>query len=194
MTDTPRSLLERLRARPDDDSWKRLLDLYTPLLERWLNQSGVDGADAADLLQEVFATLVRELPSFEHNERRGAFRCWLRTILVNRVRCFWSVRRSTPVTAGDRDLLLQLDRLEDPASDLSRLWDRQHDTFLARRVLELIEKDFTSSTWHAFRRLVLEGAKPAEVAAEMGLTVNAVLLAKSRVLRRARREIAGLTD
>jgi RNA polymerase sigma-70 factor (ECF subfamily) len=194
MTDTPRSLLERLRARPDDDSWRRLLDLYTPLLERWLNQSGVDGADAADLLQEVFATLVRELPSFEHNDRRGAFRCWLRTILVNRVRGFWNARRTTPVTADGRDIVRELDHLEDPASDLSRLWDRQHDTFLARRILELIEKDFTASTWHAFRRLVLEGAKPAEVAAEMGLTVNAVLLAKSRVLRRARQEIAGLTE
>ena len=194
MTSTPRSLLERLRDEPDDDSWKRLLNLYTPLLERWLHQSGVDGADAADLLQEVFATLVRELPSFEHNERRGAFRYWLRTILVNRVRGFWNARRTTPVPAGDRDILRELDRLEDPASDLSRLWDREHDTFLARRILEVIEKDFTSSTWHAFRRLVLEGAKPAEVAAQMGLTVNAVLLAKSRVLRRARQEIAGLID
>jgi RNA polymerase sigma-70 factor (ECF subfamily) len=194
MTDTPRSLLERLRARPDDASWKRFLDLYTPLLERWLRQSGVDDADAADLLQEVFATLVRELPSFEHNARTGAFRCWLRTILVNRVRCFWTDRRAAPVTADSRDILRDLDRLEDPTSDLSKLWDRQHDTFLARRVLELIEKDFTASTWHAFRRLVLEGAKPAAVAAEMGVTVNAVLLAKSRVLRRARQEIAGLTE
>jgi RNA polymerase sigma-70 factor (ECF subfamily) len=194
MTSTPRSLLERLRDEPDDDSWKRLLNLYTPLLERWLHQSGVDGADAADLLQEVFATLVRELPSFQHNARTGAFRCWLRTILINRVRVFWNARRTTPVPAGDRDILRELDRLEDPASDLSRLWDREHDTFLARRILEVIEKDFTSSTWHAFRRLVLEGAKPAEVAAQMGLTVNAVLLAKSRVLRRARQEIAGLID
>jgi RNA polymerase sigma-70 factor (ECF subfamily) len=194
MTETPRSLLERLRDHPDDDSWKQLIDLYSPLLQRWLRQSGVDSPDAEDLLQEVFATLVREMPHFAHNQRCGAFRCWLRTILVNRVRCFWNDRRTTPVTADARDILQDLDRLEDPASDLSQLWDRQHDTFLARRVLELIEKDFTSSTWHVFRRVVLEGAKPAEVAAEMGLTVNAVMLAKSHVLRRARQEIAGLTD
>lgn len=193
MTDTPRSLLERLRTQPDEDSWKRLLDLYTPLLQGWLRQFRAEGADAADLLQEVFATLVRQLPSFEHNEQRGAFRCWLRNILVNHVRCFWNARRTTPL-ADAQDIFQELDRLEDPASDLNRLWDRQHDTFLARRVLELIEKDFTSSTWHAFRRVVLEGTKPAAVAAEMGLTVNAVMLAKSRVLRRARQEIDGLTD
>ena len=133
------------------------------------------------------------MPSFEHNNQRGAFRCWLRNILVNHIRCFWNARRATPFTDAD-DILRELDRLEDPASDLNQLWDQQHDTFLARRVLELIEKDFTSSTWHAFRRVVLEGAQPAAVAAEMGLTVNAVMLAKSRVLRRARQEIGGLTD
>jgi len=191
--DTPRSLLERLRRQPDDESWKRLVDLYTPLLQRWLRQFRVEGADAADLLQEVFATLVRRMPSFEHNNQCGAFRCWLRNILVNHIRCFWNARRTTPFTDAD-DILRELDRLVDPASDLNQLWDQQHDTFLARRVLELIEKDFTSSTWHAFRRVVLEGAKPAAVAAEMGLTVNAVMLAKSRVLRRARQEIDGLTD
>lgn len=190
---TPQSLLQRLREKSDEDGWKRLVDLYTPLLQRWLRQFHIEGADAADLLQEVFATLVRCLPSFEHKGQPGAFRCWLRNILINHVRCFWNARRMTSFTDAN-NILQELDRLEDPAGDLNRLWDQQHNTFLARRVLELIEKDFTSSTWHAFRRLVLEGAKPAAVAAEMGLTVNAVMLAKSRVLRRARQEIAGLTD
>lgn len=190
---TPRSLLQRLRAKADEDGWKRLVELYTPLLQRWLRQFRVEGGDAADLLQEVFATLVKQLPSFEHNDRPGAFRSWLRNILVNHLRCFWNARRMNGLT-DHHDILQELDRLEDPASDLNRLWERQHNTFLARRVLELIEKDFTSSTWHAFRRVVLEGVKPAAVASEMGLTVNAVMLAKSRVLRRARQEIDGLTD
>lgn len=190
MTDTPRSLLERLREEPDEESWKRLVALYTPLLSRWLGQAAVAGTDADDVMQEVFVALVRELPQFEHNQQRGAFRCWLRSILINRLRIYWSAKR-TSTSAGDRQAL---DRLEDPASDLNRLWEREHDVLLAQRILQLIEKDFTASTWHVFRRVVLEGAKPAEVATETGLSVNAVLLAKSRVLRRARKEIAGLID
>ena len=192
MTDTPHSLLERLRERPDDQAWKRLVALYTPLLQRWLRQAGVAGSDADDLLQEVFTTLIREVPSFRHNQRTGAFRHWLHTILLNRLRGFWNARRMTPETADSSSILQALDRLEDPASDLNQLWEREHDAFLARRVLDLIEKDFTHTTWRAFRRVVLEGAKATEVAAETGLSVNAVLLAKSRVLRRARREIDGL--
>ncbi|MGH7224044.1 MAG: RNA polymerase sigma factor [Gemmataceae bacterium] len=194
MTDTPRSLLERLRHQPDEESWKRLVDLYTPLLLRWLRQAGVDASDADDVAQEVFVAVVREMPTFRHNQQRGAFRCWLRAILVHRLRKHWNAKQSTMATAGSAENLQALERLEDPASDLNRLWDREHDALLAQRVLQLIEQDFTSSTWHVFRRVVLDGAKPAEVAAETGLSVNAVLLAKSRVLRRARQEIAGLID
>lgn len=195
MTDTtPQSLLQRLREKPDEDGWKRLVDLYTPLLRRWLRQSGVKGNDADDLLQEVLTLLFRKLPSFEHNQQRGAFRCWLHTILLNRLRDHWKARQTTPETADAAEIVRELDRLQDPASDLNQLWDREHDVFLARRVLQVIENDFLPDTWQAFRRVFLDGAKPAEVAAEMGLSVNAVHLAKWRVLRRARREINGLID
>ena len=86
MTDTPNSLLVRLRLQPDDDSWKRLIDLYTPLLQRWLRKLDIHGSDADDLLQETFLVLVREISYFQHNHQQGAFRCWLRTVLVNRLR------------------------------------------------------------------------------------------------------------
>ena len=193
MTDTPRSLLERLRLQPNEDSWKRLVDLYTPLLSRWLRQAGVEGSDSDDLMQEVFVAVVREIPTFEHNQQHGAFRCWLRTILVHRLRSYWNAKQSTRAAVSAENLQA-LARLEDPASDLNRLWDREHDALLAERILQLIEKDFLPSTWQAFRRIVLDGGKPVDVAAELGLSVNAVLLAKSRVLRRARQEIDGLID
>ena len=87
-----------------------------------------------------------------------------------------------------------LDELEAPHSDLSRLWDQQHDQHVARRLMELVQPQFEPATWRAFRRVVLDGVKAAVVATELGMTVNAVLLAKSRVLSRLRQEVQGLTD
>jgi RNA polymerase sigma-70 factor (ECF subfamily) len=92
------------------------------------------------------------------------------------------------------DLDSALDRLADPASDLSRLWDREHDEFVLNRLLGLIEPEFRPATWQAFRRQVIDGASPDIVAAELGLSVNAVLIAKSRVLSRLRRNAEGLVD
>jgi RNA polymerase sigma factor (sigma-70 family) len=193
MAATPISLLERLRLRPDPASWQRLVDLYKPLVEAWLRSQGVQPADVEDLTQEVLSTLVREIPAFHHNLRPGAFRCWLRGIVLNRLRAFRRARRPLPV-AGNPSRGLALDELEDPSSDLSRRWDEEHDRHVVRRLLELIEPEFDPTTWQAFRLVVLEGKETREAAALLGLSPNAVRIARSRILARFRQEIDGLID
>src|SRR5262245_56944780 len=84
VSDTSVSLLERLRDQPDDSSWARMVDLYSPLLRDWIRRHHLQPSDADDLVQDVLAVVVRELVHFEHNRRTGAFRRWLRTILANR--------------------------------------------------------------------------------------------------------------
>lgn len=194
MPDTPISLLERLRLRPDEASWRRLVDLYTPLIHNWLRHHGIIDSDSDDLSQEVMQVLVRELPNFQHDLRPGAFRRWLRNVTVNRLRVFWRDRRSRPTATGANDFGHVLDQLEHPNSNLSRLWDEEHDRHVARRLLELIEPEFEPATWRAFRGLVLEGKRTADVAAELGISSNAVRIAKSRVLSRFRQEIEGILD
>jgi RNA polymerase sigma-70 factor (ECF subfamily) len=194
MSDTSASLLERLRQEPDAASWQRLVDLYTPLLQGWLRRNLVPANDVDDLVQEVMTVLVRELPNFRYDRERGSFRGWLRTITVNRLRMFWRSRQSRPLATGDSDLARKLDELEDPHSVLSQTWDREHDRHVARRLLDLIEREFEPATWRAFQRLALDDAPATAVAAELGLSLNAVYLAKFRVLKRLQQEIKGLTD
>jgi RNA polymerase sigma-70 factor (ECF subfamily) len=194
MDATPRSLLERLRREPDAASWKRLVDLYRPWLEAWFRQYQLPEADAEDLAQDVLAVLVREMPAFEHNRRPGAFRRWLRGIALNRLRGFWRDRQSGPQPAASEEAAKLLAQLPDPASDPERQWEQEHDQFIVRRLMELLEPEFTPSTWIAFRRQVIDGAKAAEVAAELDLTTHAAVLAKFRVMRRLRRELDGITD
>lgn len=194
MLDTSVSLLERLRRHPDDTSWQRLVDLYTPLLRGWLRRQLLPDEDIDDLVQEVMAVVVREIPNFHYDRRLGSFRGWLRAITVNRLRMFWRAKKSRPLATGDSDLARKLAELEDPRSRLSQLWDREHDRHVANRLLEMIAAEFEATSWQAFQRLAIDGAKPTDVATELGMSLNAVYLAKYRVLRRLRREIAGLTD
>lgn len=194
MSATSATLLERLRDRADAEAWQRLVDLYTPLLTGWLRRHALQAADVDDLVQEVLAAVAREAPQFRHSGRPGAFRHWLRTILANRLREFWRGRRLRPSATGDSDVAALLDQLADPQSGLSRLWDQEHDQHLVRRLLAMIEPQFAPATWQAFRRVVLEGARPDVAAAELGLTVNAVFVAKSRVLQRLRQESRDLLD
>ena len=65
---------------------------------------------------------------------------------------------------------------------------------LVARALQLMQADFQPATWRACWELVVHGRPAREVAAELGLTPNAVYLAKARVLARLRQELAGLWD
>ena len=194
MHTTSISLLQRLHAPSDETAWQRLLDLYQPLIQHWLRRSGLQSADVDDLVQDVLGVVVRKLPEFQHDERRGSFRAWLRAITVNRVRDFWRKQGARALATGNSECLQALDQLEDPHSHLSHLWDQEHDRHVLRRLTELIEPEFKPSTWQAFRRHVMEGQAADQVAAELGLSVNAVLIAKSRVLQRLREESQGLIE
>jgi RNA polymerase sigma-70 factor, ECF subfamily len=191
--ETSVSLLNRLSDRPTDPDWQRLFELYHPLLRSWALRAGVDSADADDLVQETLTVLVREMPGFQRG-RAGAFRTWLRGILANRLRDFFRARRCRPVAAGGSDLLECLDQLEAPDSRLSRLWDLEHDRHVAGKVLKIVQRDVEPATWQAFRRQVFDGISATDVAVEQGLSYNAALLAKSRILKRLRAELAGLVE
>jgi RNA polymerase sigma-70 factor (ECF subfamily) len=191
--ETSVSLLERLAGAPTDDDWRRLVDLYQPLLRAWMTRAGVLSADADDLIQEVLLVIFREVGRFERRGK-GAFRSWLRTILAHRLRDFFRGQKYRPTATGDSDFLRRLDELEAPGSALSRLWDRDHDEHVAASLMRRVQGDFAPMTWEAFRRHALEGEPAARVAAEVGLSLNSVLLAKSRVLKRLRQELDGLVE
>ncbi len=193
MAQTPPSLLERLRKHPDDqDAWRRFDDLYRPLLASWMRRYSVQPHDADDLVQQVLEVVLRELPHFEYDPAKGRFRSWLRSILVNQLRTFWRSQKSRPQADSEffEKILLQL---EEEKSDLSRLWDQEHDRHVSQRLLALIEPEFSKTTWRAFRRL-MDGEPAGKVATDLGISVNAAYLAKSSVLKRLRQEMEGLRD
>jgi RNA polymerase sigma-70 factor, ECF subfamily len=171
-----------------------MLDLYTPLIYRWLCRYSIQHDDAQDLAQEVLLAAVRTLPQFHHAGRVGSFRAWLRTTTANRVRAFLRSRQRRPVVGGGSEYLGMLDQLEDSNSEISRQWEREHDEHVVRQLFKAVENEFEPSTWRAFWRVVKDGEKPMLIAAELQMSVNAVLLAKSRVLRRLRQEMQGLMD
>jgi RNA polymerase sigma factor (sigma-70 family) len=193
MVETSASLLERLRAGRDDAAWRRLDDLYRPLIRSWLRRDPTLGEEADDVVQEVMSVLVRELPVFQR-QRTGSFRRWLRTVTAHRLAAHYRSRKSRPVALGAPQEECPLVQLADSRSELSRMWDDEHDRFVLRRLMDLIAPQFEPTTLAAFRRVVFDEVAPAQAAEELGLSLNAVLLAKSRVLGRLRQEAEGLID
>ena len=191
--ETSLSLLESLKPDANPDAWTRLVDLYGPLIRRWLIRHGARGADVEDVTQDVFAVVVRRLPEFRH-EHAGAFRGWLKAIAANCVRDYWRRANRQPAPVGGSDFGQLVKQWEDPQSELSQLWNREHDEHVTRYLIAQIQPQFSEKTWMIFQRFALEGHSADEVARELGTTPNAVFIAKSRVLAKFRQLALGLLD
>jgi RNA polymerase sigma-70 factor (ECF subfamily) len=146
------------------------------------------GGDVDDVAQDVMVILVQELLKFRWRGQ-GTFRGWLHRVVYHQLLTHWKKKNRRPATA---DLLLR--QLEDPGSALSRQWDTEHNLYVMRRLLEFVEAKFEPNTVEAFRRYGLEDEDPARVARDLGMTLEAVYLAKSRVLKRLRQEGQYLLD
>jgi RNA polymerase sigma-70 factor (ECF subfamily) len=187
MDTTSASLLERLRQPTAEADWERFVQLYTPFLQEWARQTGLQAQDADDLVQEVFVAALHELPQFSYDKNKS-FRGWLRTVARRK----WANRqrgRQKAAEAADGDL----SNVAGP-EDLEAFWDAEHHKRLTARALELMQADFEPTTWKACWEFVVQSRPAADVAVELGLSENAVYLAKWRVTRRLREELQGLLD
>ena len=181
------TLLDTIKSDGGNESWRVLNELYAPLVRNWLRRTGVRLDDEDDLIQEVFLLVMNKIKSFEHSERTGSFRSWLKQVTINCFRNHVRKRGNKPLSPGGTDFGLFIARCEDPASDESRIWDEEHERGLLAYLLEQVKGRFQAATYAAFVETAIKGRPSGEVAAELGLSRGAVHTAKSRVLAEMRR-------
>jgi RNA polymerase sigma-70 factor (ECF subfamily) len=188
MDNTPLTLLQRLRRPDDAEAWRRFVALATPFLFDVARRWGLQDANAADVVQDVFAVLAQKLPAFRYDPAHS-FRSWLRTILLNRCRDRHRRRAAAVVEPAGRPLPEAA--VTDPADLFA---DEEYRHTLAVRALRLMQAEFPEKTWRACWEQVVNDRPAAEVTRELGISVNSAYLARSRVLARLRQELAGLLD
>jgi RNA polymerase sigma-70 factor (ECF subfamily) len=188
---TSLTMLDRVRAS-DPDAWRRLVHLYGPLVFAWCRRAGLGPEDAADLLQEVWGAVAAHVAAFRRTAESGSFRGWLWTITRNKLRDHFRARAGKPAADGGSAALARLAAVPDdePADDPSS----DAGGGLLHRALDLIRGDFEDRTWQAFWRTAVDGHAAGDVAAALGMSLDAVYQAKARVLRRLREELRGLAD
>ena len=187
---TSPSLIQQVADR-DPEAWRRLTELYGPLIFHWCRKQGLGEHDAADVLQDVFASVARAVEGFEL--RPGAtFRGWLWTITRNQIRDWFRRRARQTLAAGGTAAWQQLaDVAESLSDDPDEFTEPSEMNALFRRGLEFVRCEFEERTWQIFWQAVVQEQPTSEVAEQFGITPNAVRQARSRVLRRLRRELGG---
>ncbi len=170
------------------------MSIYRPFIDGQVRKYPQLRDEAEDIVQNICMVLMRELPSFER-QRTGSFRKWLRQVVVNQLRIGARKQRARPIpSSAVGELDLALDQLLDPASEASRRWDEEHDQEVLRRVLDIVQRETNPVHWQVFQLHVLDNQPAETVATTMGVSLNFIHLAKSRIKQRLQCEVRGLLN
>jgi RNA polymerase sigma factor (sigma-70 family) len=183
---TRQSLLVRLRNHQDHQAWAQFVEVYAPLIYDYARQRGLQDADAADLTQTCLSRLAATVGSLEYDPERGTFRGWLFTLVRNKLRDFLDRRQGWQQGSGDSRVQQLLENLSAPEPDEAADWDREWCRNMFAWAADKVRPRVLETTWQAFWKTTVEGKAGQEVAAELGMTVAAVYLAKSRVMAHLR--------
>ena len=185
------TLLTRLKSADDGDAWRRFVDLYTPLVYRYCRCRGLQDADARDVTQQVLASVLKAIETFEYDPQRGRFRDWLGTIALHEViRHQRKDRRpGKGMGAGQGDSAAE--RINGPVDPA---WLEEFNVYIFAAALERIRPDFDDDSWQAFDWTWLANVKPQDAAERLGKSSAWIYKARYRVLQRLRVEIEFLTN
>lgn len=182
------SLLIRLRTPDDTEAWNQFIDLYAPLLYGFFRRRGLQDADAADVTQEALQGCASSLPNFDYDKQQGSFRSWLYAIARNKLADYLAKRERQQSGRGDTASFDLLNTVASPDDDLQR-WEQEYRQRMFAWAAEQVRERVQESTWQAFWRTSIDGVSGAAVADELGMSVGAVYVAKSRVVAQIKSKV-----
>jgi RNA polymerase sigma-70 factor, ECF subfamily len=181
---TSMSLLVGLRG-DCPDAWRRLADLYTPLMQQWCLRKRIPPTDIDDVIQEVMLAVTSGIKRFRRDRDTDTFRGWLRRITDYKV-ADWIARRTRERGAASLDVI----PVSWTAPEDDEQVEKESVIGLYTRALDLVREQFEEKTWKAFWNVTVEDRDPGDVAKDLHMSRSSVYVAKSRVLRRLR-EVMG---
>jgi RNA polymerase sigma factor (sigma-70 family) len=186
------SLLLRLRDTDDLEAWSEFVRLYTPLVFGHCRRHGLQEADAADVAQDVMRVAAGALPEFNYDANRGKFRGWLLQTTRYRLHKFFARQKRTPQAASETTIERHLDGAAN--SEEQARWEEDYRQRLFDWAAEKARVEFQPATWDAFWKTAVDSVSVKEVAGQLGISIGAVYIARSRVIARLRELIETITD
>jgi RNA polymerase sigma-70 factor (ECF subfamily) len=191
---TRSSLLLRLRPGGADVevAWSDFYDRYAPVIGGFARRLGARTQDVEDVVQDVLAGFFSASPTFVYDPTRGRFRGYLKTCTVRAIRKRFAAdaRASAAGLApgGGGVPIAEVD-VADPR--VERAWNDCWESDKLRRALDTVRERYASNperakTFQAFEMYALLDRPSEEVARELGMSVDSVHAAKSRITRALR--------
>jgi RNA polymerase sigma factor (sigma-70 family) len=178
------SLILRLHSWSDVAAWDEFSGLYGPMVYRFGLRRGLQDADARELVQNVLMGVAKRIEHWTPDRERGTFRTWLYRIARNQWVSMVS-RQRHDVAVGGSDIHEQLNN-QPASSEFSTDQELEYREELFRVAAAQVRESCSEQTWQAFWRTAIDGEDSSDVAQNLGLSLGAVYIARSRVTSRLR--------
>lgn len=190
---TRTSLILRLSCADNEAAWGEFVRIYQPLIMRAAIRMGLSRMDAEEATQEVLIQLTQVVEQWSSDPPGATFRGWLyrvsRHVIIRFIQQKGRLERFTPQSVRS-----ELDHQPAPASLESAYFDLQFRQQVFSYVAHKIRDTFAEKNWRAFWRSYVEYQSIPDTAAELGMRVCDVYVARSRILKRFQSEIKTLVD
>ncbi|MBI4717389.1 MAG: sigma-70 family RNA polymerase sigma factor [Planctomycetes bacterium] len=193
-TVTHTSLLNGLKDPGNRSVWQDFVARYRPMIVKFAQRRGLSEEDAQDAAQQTLIAFCGAYQQGKYERQQGRLRFWLFGIARNQIRNARKRDRHREVQAvEDSGATAFFDRLPDEA-DMEQQWEEEWQQAVLRQCLEEIRREFDPRSLEAFERFAWKGQPAQEVARQLGMTPNAVFIAKHRIMKRIKELLPVMED
>lgn len=185
LTRTTTLLLSNLHDPSNGAAWEELCARCVPIIRAYALKRGLQVADCEDVAQETLADFAVAYRAGQYDRAQGRLRQWLSGFARRRVAKFLTkrARREEIVALPDHSGVMN-DAVG--GENIDALWEEEWERHLVHLCKEQVRREFDEKQYRAFDLYALRGRPAADVATELGMTANAVYIAKTRILTRLR--------
>jgi len=202
------SLLKRLKAGDDEESWREFYRIYGKLVRDFATQAGLTASEADEVVQETAIGTAKHLSGFRYDPAVCRFKTWLLNLASWRVKDQLNKRQRSPSfneansgkasgrsgRADDESTrTATINRIPDSRGvDLEALFEKEWRKNLFDAALERVRKDLSLKQFQIFDLLVVQEWPARDVAKALGVSLANVYVSRHRISNEVKKEVRRL--
>lgn len=183
---TTSTMLQRLSDFDDRAAWERLSERFQRPIQAYARKRGLSPDECEDVAQEALLAFAQAFRRGDYDREKGRLSHWLFGIVWRRIdharRKGDRVGPNSPVRVADTVEWLGFEAPKSVSPEWEEVWERA----MLEDCLRQVRREVEPKTLRAFEMLVLETRSIEDVESELGLSRNAIAIAKHRVSKRLR--------
>ena len=192
LLETRSSLINRLKATINGESWEVFFDTYGDLIFNVARRAGLSEADAQDIVQETIVKVHKSLDRFQYDRNRGSFKGWLHSVTRSRLaEHFKKQRKRLPLNQPFNDTTDEPTiEISDPKGlELERIWDEEWQKNLIHSSLTRIKRIVSPKQFQIFKCYCIDEWTVTEICKALNVNSAQVYMAKQRVGKLFKQEL-----